>query len=102
MYWRGRRPMMAYRKKPRSSEHWHRREMERQRCKVSVGSYGGGALEEESPGKKRKWGVKKDKLPPLPYLYPRSRGRGHGGSAPLPRKLLGTDPTWGHDVGRQF
>jgi hypothetical protein len=31
---------------------------------------------------------KKEKLTPLPYLYPRSRGRGRGGSVPLPRSFL--------------
>jgi hypothetical protein len=42
------------------------------------GARGGEPEEEEEVG------VKKNKLPPLPYLYPRSRGRGHGGSVPLP------------------
>jgi hypothetical protein len=53
---------------------------------------------------------KKEKLTPLPYLYPRSRGRGHGGSVPLPRPFLIVLPhvgtSWGggsnHHATRQL
>jgi hypothetical protein len=101
MYWRGRRPAMVQKKKPRSSEHWRRREAERRRRKVSVVRTAEERSRRRARGR-RGSGGKKNKLAPLPYLYPRSRGRGHGSSSPLPRQLLGADATWGHDVGWQF
>jgi hypothetical protein len=45
--------MAALRKKQRSDEEWRRCEGERQRRKISVRWTGGGALEEESPRKKK-------------------------------------------------
>jgi hypothetical protein len=63
---RGRRPTAALRKKQRSDEDWRRREGEQRRCKISVRRTGRGALEEESPRKKKKWGVKRDKSPHSP------------------------------------
>jgi hypothetical protein len=53
------------------------------------------ARREEPEEEDEVWG-KKDKLPPLPYLYPRSRGHGRGSSAPLPRQFLGTAATCRH------
>jgi hypothetical protein len=58
--------MAVLRKKRRSDEDWHRREGDRRQRKISVWQTGGGVLEEESPRKKRKWGVKKDKSPRSP------------------------------------
>jgi hypothetical protein len=62
--------MAVLRKKRRSDEDWRRREGERWRCKISVHRTDGGALEEESPRKKRKWGVKRISQP-APLFIPK-------------------------------
>jgi hypothetical protein len=54
------------------------------------------------PEEEEEVGVKKNNLPPLPYLYPESRGRGRGGNVPLPRPFLIVPTTCGHVVGRRF
>jgi hypothetical protein len=54
------------------------------------------------PEEEEEVGVKKNNLPPLPYLYPRSGGRGNGGSVPLPRPFLIMAATCGRVVGRRF
>jgi hypothetical protein len=57
----------------------------------------GGELEEKTQRKKKEWG-KIARVTPAPLFISRGSGRGHGGSAPLPRPFLRGMATWWHVV----
>jgi hypothetical protein len=54
----------------------------------------GGEPEEKAQRKKEEWGYKA-RVTPAPLFIPRGYGRGHGGSAPLPRPFLQASPCGG-------